>query len=149
MNKFFFLLTALFLNLFFWGCKDSSPEEIRSGEFFCEHCKMKIMNLKFHSQMVTNKGKRFHFDSSECLLYYVEKNKNKLGKAWVKTQEDAWTEYNMAYYLQAKEIHSPMGENLVAFSNKENAEKKKLELSGKLFTDREITEYLLKKWDTK
>ena len=134
----------IFLLIFFISfCAPKAPIEIQAGQEECIHCKMKIVDLKFNTQLQTDKGKIYHFDSIECLVEWLNQNPDqKIKNAWVKDYTTGeWIEYKNAVYFVSPEIPSPMGANLSAFRKEE--EIKKLNKQGDIYKLEELTNYLM------
>ncbi len=116
---------------------------INYGEDNCAYCKMTIMDHRYGSEIVTQKGKVYTFDATECLIDYLYYNEE-LG-ATVKfllvtpyTQPDHLIDATRATYLVSREMPSPMGAYLTAFSEKHVAEKFQQEKGGDLYTWEEV-----------
>ena len=72
MRKLSFSLAAfLVLNLIV-GCVNTDPVLIEVGQERCAHCRMDIADMRFNTQLVTKKGKRYHFDSIECMVSWIK-----------------------------------------------------------------------------
>lgn len=137
-------LIYLFIIAFLVYCSQKAPIEIQSGQEECIHCKMKIVDLKFNAQLQTSKGKIHHFDSIECLIDWLEQNKNiEIKNAWVKDYlTGEWIEYQKAYYLASKNLPSPMGAFLSGYKSKEEVEKIKQEKEGQILQYNDLVNYL-------
>lgn len=129
-------VVIIFLSIFFFSCS-TDPEPIEYGKDQCEHCRMKIMDNKFGAEIVTNKGKIFKFDATECMLGYVSYGKLK--------QEDIANYYttdaskpgqlidaSKAAFLISPKFPSPMGADLSAYANKSDAEKYQKDFTGEI-----------------
>jgi copper chaperone NosL len=87
---------------------------------------MTIVERKFGTEIVTSKGKIHKFDSIECLAaYYL---KNRLNQKDVHSvlvtdfnKESKFLNAFEAVYLCSSQIRSPMGMNLSAFFNYQQA----------------------------
>jgi copper chaperone NosL len=87
---------------------------------------MTIANEKFVAQCVTQKGKYYYFDDLACLIRYKKENNNMMYTEFYVADFNAPKNYisvNDALLLHGEEIMSPMGGNIVAFSNQKDAEK--------------------------
>ena len=105
------------------GCM-VSPQKIDYGKDACSFCKMMIVETKFASEIVTNKGRASKFDSIECMLNALKtKKENTFSYILVTdfTQPKKLIDATKATYLISKAIKSPMGENLSAYASKEAA----------------------------
>lgn len=98
------------------GCS-SGPSPIVTGRDQCAHCKMAISDLRFASQLITDKGKRYTFDSIECMIRSTRSDDMPGGSIWVADYEmpDTWLPAEEAIFLYSGRIHSPMGAGLSAF----------------------------------
>src|SRR5690606_32241093 len=54
------------------ACGSGGPKPINYGKDQCAHCRMTVSDARFGSQLVTKKGRAFHFDDVQCLVAYVE-----------------------------------------------------------------------------
>ena len=78
------VIISLLLLFFLITCGSKLPEEISPGEHKCEFCKMGVVSQNYHSQVLTKKGRRYHFDSIECMFSFWNSNLDKVDKVWVK-----------------------------------------------------------------
>jgi len=109
-------VSTLLLSALAMGCS-SGPKAIVAGRDQCLHCKMAISDLRFAAQYITEKGKRFTFDSIECLVHSMQMNEVGVRSAWVADyeMEDRWVPVESAVFVHSDRIHSPMGAGLAAF----------------------------------
>lgn len=119
------------------------PEPILYGEDDCAHCQMKIMDKRYGTEIVTDKGKVYKFDSVECLVEYLEqpgKSNEKFSLFLVTAfdQPGALVDANSSYYLRSKNLPSPMGMYLSAFKTKSDAEQFMQKYQGKVFDWNEL-----------
>jgi copper chaperone NosL len=115
----------IFLIFFIFSfCTPRAPINIESGKEECVHCKMRIVDLKFNTQLQTDKGRILHFDSIECLINWIKEHPEvKIKNAWVKDYlTGEWIEYKKAIYFISKDIPSPMGANLSAYKEEKEIE---------------------------
>ena len=114
----------LVLNLLF-SCS-IEPSKIEYGKDACHYCKMTIVEETHAAQIVTKKGKPYKYDAIECLLNDFENREEKDIALFLVTDyvtPKKLIDAKTATYLISKNIKSPMGANLTAFTQKENAEK--------------------------
>ena len=114
----------LVLNLLF-SCS-IEPSKIEYGKDACHYCKMTIVEETHAAQIVTKKGKPYKYDAIECLLNDFEIREEKDIALFLVTDYETpkkLIDAKTATYLISKNIKSPMGANLTAFTQKENAEK--------------------------
>lgn len=141
------LIVILFAGFLMTACS-KKIEEINYGEDVCEYCGMTIVNKEHASQLVTDKGRNHKFDASECMIQYVAERDNEeemlhiLSADYLHPEEDL-IDVNEATFLISENIPSPMGANLSAIKDKEEAEKLKDEESGELFSWNEIKKEIL------
>ncbi len=137
----------LLISLFLIGCGSKEPESIKSAEHDCTHCKMKIINLNHDAQLLTPKGRRYFFDSTECLVAYLLQNKVEVEKKWVKDiVTKKHVEFQVAHFLQSEKLSSPMGANLSAFADKSKAEEFLTKYTGTIFTPDQTIDFVKNNW---
>lgn len=120
------------------GCSiEQQPIEYGSDE--CHYCEMTIMDSRYGTEMVTRKGKVFKFDSVECLVRFLKENGNMQNDAKhllltpfnkPSTLEDA----HQCRILHSRNMPSPMGMFLTAFSDENTAGKYRDESGGTLYS---------------
>lgn len=120
------------------------PEAIHYGSDECAHCKMMITDEQFASQIVTDKGKALKFDAIECMAVYQRENNDELQGAirYVSdyNQPGNWLEVGEAQFVKSEVVNSPMGESLLSFSSKEEAQKHLSERPGQLLKWAEVSQ---------
>ncbi|MBC8753346.1 nitrous oxide reductase accessory protein NosL [Kordia sp. YSTF-M3] len=127
---------------------NTNPKPIDYGNDGCHFCKMTIVDKIHGSELITDKGKVFKFDATECMLNYMAETKDlQIGNILtnyyeaptelIKTQE--------ATFLISENLPSPMGAYLTAFENTANAEKVQAEKGGKLYNWEALKAHLHKK----
>lgn len=101
------------------------PQPIDYGLDACYYCSMTIVDRQHAAQIVTEKGKVFKFDATECMMNHLNdmgsddialflvNDYNKPGELINATK---------AFYLISEGIPSPMGEYLTAFGTKQGVE---------------------------
>ncbi|MEX0995112.1 MAG: nitrous oxide reductase accessory protein NosL [Balneolaceae bacterium] len=112
------LTTILILALIALYACNQEPRTVHYGEDECEACKMMIVDDRFASQLVTEKGKVFKFDSIECMAAYAAKNvkTEQQNVLWVSnfSNPGTWIRAEEAQFIQHETIKSPMGLSLLA-----------------------------------
>ncbi|WP_456403023.1 nitrous oxide reductase accessory protein NosL [Persephonella sp.] len=129
--------------------KVEGPVPIEYGIDKCSYCSMTIMDDRYGSELVTEKGKVYKFDSVECLAGYYLKNKDKIKiKGMYVTDFVSKKLINIrdAYFLHSKNLPSPMGLNLSAFSSKDELEKVRSKYGGEILNWENILNLVEKKW---
>lgn len=118
------------------GCS-ISPKPIDYGTDACHFCSMTIVDKQHAAQFVTDKGKVFTFDASECMLNRLKEVDNSTVALFLVNDYMAPGELidaTGATYLISQNIPSPMGEFLTAFATLEAAEMAQVANGGELFT---------------
>lgn len=114
------------------------PEPIRYGEDNCVHCRMTIMDHRYGTEIVTDKGKVYKFDSVECLIEFMEDNKDgdeKFSLVLVTPfdQPDKLVNAYESHVLHSQDLPSPMGMFLSAFETETAGLSFKESHGGKLY----------------
>lgn len=140
------LIFSLLIGLLIDCGSSLEPESIKSTEHDCTHCKMKIVNMSYDAQLLTKKGRRYYFDSIECLVSYKEKNE--VQKEWVKDIiTKKYIEFHTAHYLQSEKLTSPMGAGLSAFQEIEKAKEFQTKYSGNILNSNQVSEFVQTHWN--
>ena len=135
---------GVFLLLLTISCK-IEPQPIEYGKDQCSYCKMNVVDKTHAAQYVTQKGKQFKFDAIECMVNDLnEKNEANAAILLVANYSNPGEliEATSATFLISKEIKSPMGANLSAFSSKNKADKLLQKYGGAIYTWETLKERL-------
>ena len=130
----------LFLFLIFSGC-NVSPQPIDYGNESCHFCRMTIVDKQHGAEIVTNKGKAYKFDSSECMINFLKGFDASTVKLYLSndySEPIALIDATKATFLISDQIPSPMGANLSAFNNSVEAKKMQNEKGGNLYSWEEL-----------
>ncbi len=124
-NKIFFSLATLLL-IFLAGCSQSAnvqePPDIAYGQDVCERCGMIINEEKFAAAYWTDKGEARRFDDIGGMLAYLSENQEAVATYWVHDFDSGdWIPAEEAHYLLDRDLMSPMGFGIAAFSDMEQA----------------------------
>lgn len=131
----YLVFTAALFVLFLTSCGNNSPKPIRYGEDQCAHCRMTVSDMRFGTQLLTNKGRTYQFDDLQCMVAYV--------KSGSIAREDVATFYlpdyvnenklqpadNM-FLLKSESLKSPMRGDIAAFTDQSDLEKVREEHPG-------------------
>lgn len=126
-------ITILFILYLFAACSNG-PKEINYNKDECAHCMMTITDPKFGSELITDKGKIFKFDSIECMASFILlKHEWKVESLWISdySQPNNLIDAKEAYYIVSEKIESPMGMNLSGVKSKNDLEKIFSETGGR------------------
>jgi len=133
--KLIYLISITVLFFILISCSNQ-PEPINYGEDECEFCKMMVMDKRYGSELVTDKGKIYKFDSIECLVGYIDNkklSKKNYSSVWVGNYSNPGNliDAQKAFYIKNDEIRSPMGLNVLATENQEQFNSIIKEFGGK------------------
>jgi copper chaperone NosL len=133
--KSFFIINLLALAVV--SCS-VAPEPIHYGEDNCAHCQMTIMDKRYGTEIVTTKGKIFKFDSIECLVEYLQDendNNEQFNLVLVTSFDQPGKLFNAgdSYVIHSKNLPSPMGMYLTAFSERGTADDYQMRFGGKVY----------------
>jgi copper chaperone NosL len=137
-----FLIASLLL--LFYGC-NVAPQAINYGNDGCHFCKMTIVDKVHAAEIVTKKGKVYKFDSSECMIHFLNEFDNAEIKLFLSNnynKPEALIDATKATFLISKNIPSPMGAFLSAFNSEEEAKTIQSEKSGTLYTWKQLLAHL-------
>jgi copper chaperone NosL len=128
---------ALMMLIFFLASCSIEPQPIQYGKEQCAFCKMTIADSRFGCELLTKKGKVFKFDSNECMINYV--SKNKIGEETISSlltsdysSPGKFVNVKNAFFIINIDFQSPMGANLAAFEEKNTSEKFHTKYDGKI-----------------
>lgn len=115
-------ILSLFASLCFLAACSAEPRPIVYGQDGCHHCKMTLMDPKYGSELVTEKGKVFIFDDLNCMLNFKDSDEGKSQeyKHILVTDylnEGVLIEAKDAFYLKSEEFKTPMASQIVAFKD--------------------------------
>jgi copper chaperone NosL len=106
------------------ACISQEPKEINLHTDECAYCKMVISDRQFASQLVSDKGKSYPFDSIECMAAYTYQTPDVAENAKIYapnyTQRGEWLLLDEASIYHAESVPSPMGLSLFALPHMEN-----------------------------
>ena len=148
-TKWHILLLSL-LSLLMITCTPE-PEPIIFGSDMCVYCKMMIADTRYGGELVTQKGKTYKYDSVECLAAsYLEQHipLDDVHSLWVIdfNRPEFLINAENALYLKSKDLHSPMGLNLSAFSEESTVEKVAQLFMGVRLNWQQVQNEVNKKW---
>ena len=109
------------------GCSTSEPDPIVYGSDACDYCRMTIVDEQFATEVKSDKGKAFKFDSIECLSAFLmtqEKEGTRYPHSWVTNFSDPaeFLTAPDAVYVHSTQARSPMGVGLFAFEDRDAAD---------------------------
>ncbi|HLS29542.1 MAG TPA: nitrous oxide reductase accessory protein NosL [Flavobacteriaceae bacterium] len=112
------------------------------GEEACEFCMMTIVDQSHSAQLVTQKGKNFKFDATECMINYLEQENNEDDMLHLLSADynnpGKMIDATEATFIISENIPSPMGEFLSALESKSVAEELQKQNGGNLYSWEEV-----------
>jgi copper chaperone NosL len=125
----------IFLLLLFSSCT-TEPQPIVAGKDECHFCKMTVVDSRFATELITDKGKVFKFDDIICMSKFIKAGKvdeNKMSRILLTDFSDnSLIDAETAFILESNELHSPMGGNAAAFLLKDEAHNMQKEKGGEI-----------------
>lgn len=123
---------------------EPKPPEIAYGHDMCDACGMLIDSPQFAAAVVLEDGKALKYDDIAEMIKYHQAHPELQVKAWFVHDYDtqAWIRAEEAVFVQSREIKSPMGGGVAAFSGDQDgrgrAEAFAQQVGGKLLTFEEL-----------
>jgi len=129
LNIFLYFLVSLML-----ACNPES-QPISYGSDMCEFCRMSIVDQRFGSEIVTQKGKVYKFDAVECMVNYLDdriEDESKLKYILTNTLDapGELIDVQECRFLRSDNMPSPMGMFINPFKDSTLAIKNQEENSG-------------------
>jgi len=121
------------------------PQPINYNKDECAHCMMIITDPKFGSELVTDKGKIYKFDSIECLANYVSAEHDFTSETlWISdyANPNTLTDAATAFYIVSPKMKSPMSMNIGGFKKKSDMENVFAEMSGQKMNWKDVLNYV-------
>lgn len=142
MKTIFFQFSLLFLTCMLFSC-EVKQQPIAYGQANCAHCQMTVSDKRFGSEIVSKTGKAFFFDAPECMIKYLQENKEIQEKAELTLVSDFTNPGNLVFadkatFLQSKNLPSPMGMFLTAYENEAAASEMQEQKTGKVMNWEEV-----------
>lgn len=140
--KSFFATISLLLML---SACEIKPEKIEYGFDGCVYCKMIITDRLHAAQVVNSKGRAYKYDAIECMIMDIkDKNPADIGMLLVTdyTKPEALIDAITATYLVSINLPSPMGANLLAVADKNQAKELQSKHTGNLYDWTQIQQHV-------
>ena len=131
---------ALLLPLLIFGC-NASPKPIDYGNDGCHFCKMTIVDKLHAAEIVTEKGKIYKFDATECMINFIKEFDHSQIKLYLSNNynnPESLIDATQATFLISKNIPSPMGAFLSAFETRKEASNIQSKKEGQLYSWKEL-----------
>lgn len=111
---------GLSLGVLLVGCQSSLsdlPPQVRYGEEACAQCRMLISEARYAAALAGASGEVEKFDDIGCLVRYRARHPGTAKHVWVHDfVSDRWLEASSAFFVQSRELGTPMGSGLVALA---------------------------------
>lgn len=124
---------------------------IKYGKEQCDNCSMIISDARFGSELLTNKGKVYKFDSAECLTFFLKDSakikQDNIHSMFVTNflEPNSFIETSQANFLITEKIPSPMGANLSAYKSRDEAISQQQKFGGDIFSFEKVVQQVLQK----
>jgi copper chaperone NosL len=129
-------LLALMASMPLGGCQKSVAEPSAiEPEDMCAYCKMAISEKRYAAQFVDSGGQPFKFDDIGCMINFAN---NKRGGDEIIAyfvmdfDERQWVKAEDAYYVNSKELKTPMDGHTAAFEEEAKAREAAARFHGRL-----------------
>lgn len=142
------VLLILASSLILLSCS-KTIDPINYGKDECQYCRMAIVDKPHAAQLVTKKGKNFKFDSSECMIHFLNEDTNPKEEKMLHILSADYLhpgeliEVKETTFLISENIPSPMGGFLSAFRTQEEAKKVQKDFGGNLFSWDKVKEKII------
>lgn len=117
------ICAALVLLLAACSSGEIQPVAIEDSDM-CSFCRMAISEKRFAAEIIDIDEKVYKFDDIGCMLRYKQASGDKLKPAAeFVTDYDSrdWIRAEKAFYTRSATIKTPMGSNIVAYSDEQKA----------------------------
>lgn len=125
-----FTLIGLFS---FISCGTPGPKPVQLNVDACSFCKMTITDIKFATQLTTQKGRQYIFDDMICMVEYRKQNsKIDYDHFYIADycHPSDFIDLDHAILLQSDSLFSPMGGNIIGFAVRDSADVYKSRLTA-------------------
>jgi copper chaperone NosL len=103
---------------------------------------MAISEKKFAAEIITQNDEVLKFDDIACMLNYEKSSgeKSKAAAIFVKDYETKnWVKAGEAFFVRSEKIKTPMSGGMIAFAQRERAEKEAARLETRVLTFSELS----------
>ncbi|MBC2839290.1 nitrous oxide reductase accessory protein NosL [Robiginitalea sp. SC105] len=114
----------------------TGPRPIAYGTDGCHFCRMTIVDRQHAAELVTDKGKVYKFDATECMINYLREVPGVEMAHYLVTDfanPGGLTDAREASYLISENLPSPMGAYLTAFAHPGDAREALARFGGELY----------------
>lgn len=143
------LFIILFMAVGVLSSCDKTPQSINYGEDECDFCRMGIVDPTHGAQVVTQKGRNYKFDATECMINFLDSEipeKDMLHVLSANYKEPGeMVNARTATFIISENIPSPMGAFLSALDKEEDAKALQKDMGGELFKWEEVKKQIVNK----
>lgn len=143
--KFTYAYIGILVMMAALGACNTGPKPIQYGTDSCHFCRMTIVDRQHASEIVTSKGKVYKFDAIECMVNFREELEETSIAHFLCNDFNTPGELmdaTSATFLISEAIPSPMGANLTAFRNAEDAAAARQQYGGQLYNWNQLGAFL-------
>jgi copper chaperone NosL len=136
-------ISLISLLLLFFSCT-IQPKKIEYGKDACHFCRMNIVDQQHAAELVSNKGKAFKFDATECMIDHlaeIDASQMELFLVADYNNPGKLLDAKKTTFIISKNIPSPMGAFLSALSTKEEAVNLQKNKGGNLYNWNELLQH--------
>lgn len=140
-HKLQIILSFAFL-VFVSACSTKNPEPIKLNIDNCDHCKMTVTDLKFATELITDKGRIYKFDDLKCMVKYNEENslKNALYFVPDHNSPENLIRAEKAIYVKGENVRTPMNGFIATFAAQDEASSFATQNGADIITWKEVIE---------
>jgi copper chaperone NosL len=117
------------------------PESVtlRYGKDQCHYCKMTLVDNRFGAALLTQKGKAYKFDDTNCLVAFLHSGKIKLtdiDNVYFANfaQPNTLVSKDQAYFLHSDSLKTPMASGVAVFASEAELQKAQAIYAGQQLT---------------
>lgn len=136
------MLALIFSLLVFADCQTRKIEPVAiAPEDMCSYCKMAISQRQYAAELIDSEGQALKFDDIGCLLNFIkQRSVNVTGGSLFVMDFDQrqWIKADNAFYVESKEVPTPMNGGIVAFKDEAKAQEAAGKYHGRLLNFRDL-----------
>ncbi|HRO83358.1 MAG TPA: nitrous oxide reductase accessory protein NosL [Niabella sp.] len=105
------------------SCSNSDPVPIKLNVDNCANCNMTVSDLRFGTELITDKGRSFVFDDLKCMVHYMKENNVQKATYYVPdhNKPENFLKAENAFFVKGDSIRTPMNGHIATFAKKEEA----------------------------
>jgi len=105
------------------SCSNIGPVPIKLNVDNCANCNMTVSDLRFGTELITEKGRTFIFDDLKCMVHYIKENNVQNAIYYVPdhNKPENLLKAENAFFVKGDSIRTPMNGHIATFAKKEEA----------------------------